>query len=193
MWVTERRHDLVTRWRVRAVARDAVRPGTIARVTGRSRRYASPGRDHRTHLRFTADEYAALAKGTRSVPRRRRWPGRAGAGAVGGPLRGDDVGQLVEGRAGLAEQVRWADPDAAADADVAVVRQQLQDRTAGVAGRWRWFRPTTASDAASDPDARGDRIVAPGSARRAPQVGRGLGKRSGRRAVPAAGPPARPG
>jgi hypothetical protein len=31
------------------------------RVTGRSRRYSSPGRDHRTHVRFTAGEYAELA------------------------------------------------------------------------------------------------------------------------------------
>jgi uncharacterized protein (DUF1778 family) len=40
---------------------DAGRPGTIPRVTARSRRYASPGRDHRTHVRFTADEYTELA------------------------------------------------------------------------------------------------------------------------------------
>lgn len=30
-------------------------------MTTRSRRYSIPGRDHRTHVRFTADEYAELA------------------------------------------------------------------------------------------------------------------------------------
>jgi uncharacterized protein (DUF1778 family) len=30
-------------------------------VTGRSRRYSFPGREHRTHVRFTAEEYAELA------------------------------------------------------------------------------------------------------------------------------------
>ncbi|MFI7650382.1 plasmid mobilization protein [Micromonospora sp. NPDC049460] len=30
-------------------------------MTARSRRYSFPGRDHRTHVRFTGDEYAELA------------------------------------------------------------------------------------------------------------------------------------
>ena len=32
--------------------------GTIPDVTARSRRYSFPGRDHRTHVRFSVDEYA---------------------------------------------------------------------------------------------------------------------------------------
>ena len=51
-------------------------------------------------------------------------------------MRGDDFGELVEGRVGLVGQVGWADPDVVAGADVAVVRQELPDGAAGVAG-WR--------------------------------------------------------
>jgi Mobilization protein NikA len=50
-----------TAWSRSRVRAAAGRPGTIPRVTARSRRYSFPGRDHRTHVRFTADEYAELA------------------------------------------------------------------------------------------------------------------------------------
>ncbi len=49
-------------------------------------------------------------------------------------LRGDDLGQFVEGRVGLVDHVGWADPDAVADADIAMVRQQLPDLAAGMPG-----------------------------------------------------------
>lgn len=51
-----------------------------------------------------------------------------------GALRGDDLGEVVEGRVGLIDDVGWPDPDAVAGADVAVVREQLSDTAAGMPG-----------------------------------------------------------
>jgi hypothetical protein len=50
------------------------------------------------------------------------------------PLRRDDLGQIFRRRVRVVEQVWRADPDPVTGADVAVVREYLQDRAAGVPG-----------------------------------------------------------
>ena len=49
-------------------------------------------------------------------------------------LRSDDLGQGGEVGQRQSEQVGWADPDAVSDADVSVMREDVQDGPAGVLG-----------------------------------------------------------